>query len=147
MEQTQQTVPPTSSEEAIGDAYVRALAARDPMRLQACFQPDVQLRALVPPGFQESEGSAAVIARLESWFGAAESIEILRKDIHRVANRVHVRYRFREHYSDGDSEIIEQDAYCDVREGLIEAIDILCSGHQPEPRDEATMELPSSSFV
>jgi hypothetical protein len=147
MEKTQQTVPPTSSEEAIGDAYVRALADRDPMRLQACFQPDVQLRALVPPGFQESEGSTAVIARLESWFGAAESIEILSKDIYHVANRLHVRYRFREHYSDGDSEIIEQDTYCDVREGLIEAIDILCSGHQPEPMDEATLEPPSSSFV
>jgi hypothetical protein len=147
MEKTQQTLPPTLSEEALGDAYVRALADRDPMRLQACFQPDVQLRALVPPGFQESEGSAAVIARLESWFGAAETIEILRKDIYHVANRLHVRYRFREHYSDGDSEIIEQDTYCDVREGLIEAIDILCSGHQSEPRDEATLEPPSSSFV
>jgi hypothetical protein len=137
LERTQQTMAPRMSEEAVGEAYVRALADRDSKRLQACFQPDVHLRALVSPGFQESEGSAAVIARLESWFGAAESIEILRKDIYHVANRLHVRYRFREHYSDGDSEMIEQDAYCDVREGLIEAIDILCSGHQPEPKDEA----------
>jgi len=137
LERTQQTVAPTMSEEAVGQAYVRALADRDSKRLQACFQPDVHLRALVPPGFQESKGSAAVIARLESWFGAAESIEILRKDVYHVANRLHVRYRFREHYSDGESEIIEQDAYCDVREGLIEAINILCSGHLPEPKDEA----------
>jgi TusA-related sulfurtransferase len=136
MDKTQQTVAPEISEEAVGDAYVRALAGRDSMRLQACFQPDVRLRALVPPGLQESEGFAAVTARLESWFGAAESIEILRKDVYHVANRLHVRYRFREHYSDGDSEIIEQDAYCNVREGLIEAIDILCSGHLPESKGE-----------
>lgn len=137
MEKTQQKEASTINEQALGDTYVRALADRDSKRLQACFQPGVQLRALVPAGFQESEGSAAVIARFESWFGAAESIEILRKDIYHVADRLHVRYRFREHYSDGDSEIIEQDAYCDVREGLIEAIDILCSGHQPEPRHDA----------
>lgn len=126
------------SEEALGEAFVRALADRDSKGLQACFHPDVRLRALVPPGFQESSGLAAVLARLESWFGAAESIEILRKDVYHVANRLHVRYRFREHYSDGESEIIEQDAYCDVRQGLIEAIDFLCSGHLPEPGDEAT---------
>lgn len=126
------------NEEAIGEAYVNALAERNSKKLQACFQPEVQLRALVPPGFQESTGSAAVLARLESWFGAAESIEILRKDIYHVANRLHVRYRFREHYSDGESEIIEQDAYCGIREGLIEAIDVLCSGHLPEPRNEVT---------
>lgn len=126
------------SEEALGEAFVRALADRDSKGLQACFHPDVQLRALVPPGFQESSGLPAVLARLESWFGAAESIEILRKDVYHVANRLHVRYRFREHYSDGESEIIEQDAYCDVRQGLIEAIDFLCSGHLPEQREEAT---------
>jgi TusA-related sulfurtransferase len=125
------------SEEAAGEAFVRALADRDSNALQACFHPDVQLRALVPPGYQESTGSTAVLARLESWFGAAESIEILRKDLYHVADRLHVRYRFRERYSDGESEIIEQDAYCEVREGLIEAIDILCSGHRPEPKNEA----------
>ena len=137
MEKTQQVAAPRLSEDAVSDAYVRALADRDSKRLQACFQPDIHLRALVPPGFQESEGAAAVTARLESWFGAAERIEIVRKDIYHVANRLHVRYRFREHYSDGDSEIIEQDAYCNVREGFIEAIDILCSGHLPEPKAQA----------
>ena len=121
----------------MGEAFVHALADRNVGRLQACLHPDVLLRALVPPGFQESEGLEAVIARLESWFGAAESIELLKKDIYHVSNRLHIRYRFGEHYSDGDSEIIEQDAYCYVHQGQIATIDVLCSGHLPMPGNAA----------
>ena len=52
------------------------------------------------------------------------------------SDRLHIRYRFRERYSDGESEIIEQDAYCDLREGAIVAMDLLCSGHRPELPDK-----------
>lgn len=137
METTRQSSTPPEGEEAIGEAFVNALADRSPKRLEACFHPEVQLRALVPPGLQESTGFEEVLARLESWFGAADRIEILKKEVYRVSDRLHVRYRFGEHYSDGDSEVIEQDAYCDVQDGRIVAIDILCSGHRPAPRAEA----------
>jgi len=131
METTRQAVAAANGEEALGEAFVDALADRNPKRLQACFDPDVQLRALVPPGLQESTGFEEVLARLESWFGAPESIQVLKKEVYHVSDRLHVRYRFGEHYSDGDSEIIEQDAYCEVQDGRIVAIDILCSGHRP----------------
>jgi TusA-related sulfurtransferase len=133
MERTQQTAAPIDAEEAIGEAFVAALAERSRERLQVCVHQDVRLRALVPPGFQESEGFEAVIARLESWFGYAERIEVLKKEVYHVANRLHIRYRFGEHYADGDSEVIEQDAYCFVHEGRIATIDLLCSGHLPAP--------------
>ena len=125
----ERTVAPAMSEEAIGEAFVDALASRDSKRLEGYFHPEVRLRALVPSGFQESEGVTSVMRRFESWFGEAERIQILRKEVYSVTNRLHIGYRFREYYSDGDSEIIEQDAYCDVRQGLIEAMDFLCSGH------------------
>lgn len=125
-------------EEATGEDLVVALSDRDSGRLEACFHPEVRLRALVPPGFQEHKGRSAVVARLNSWFAGAENIQVLEKNVYRVADRLHIRYRFRESYSDGESEIIEQDAYCDLREGQIVAIDLLCSGHRPEPRDKAT---------
>ncbi len=125
-------------EETIGESFIAALAARSRERLESCLSPDVRLRALVPPGFQESDGFEAVLARLESWFGYADTIEVLEKDIHHVSHRLHIRYRFGEHYSDGDSEVIEQDAYCRVRGGRIEAIDVLCSGHVPVGAEPAT---------
>jgi TusA-related sulfurtransferase len=133
MESAQQTATPIAAEEAIGEAFMIALAERSRERLQVCVHPDVRLRALVPSGFQESEGFEAVIARLESWFGYADRIEVLKKEIYHVSNRLHIRYRFGEHYSDGDLEVIEQDAYCFVHDGQIAAIDLLCSGHLPAP--------------
>ena len=125
-----------SVEEARGEDFIIALSDRSSEGLEACLHPEVRMRALVPPGFQEHEGRSAVVARLNSWFETAESIQVLEKHVYRIADRLHIRYRFRERYSDGESEIIEQDAYCDLRDGQIAAIDLLCSGHRPESRDE-----------
>jgi len=124
--------PATDVDEATGEDFVVALSDRDSERLEACLHPEVRLRALVPSGFQEQRGPTAVVARLNSWFAEAESIQVLEKNVYRVADRLHIRYRFRERYSDGASEIIEQDAYCDLREGQIATMDLLCSGHRPE---------------
>jgi TusA-related sulfurtransferase len=126
-----------SVEEATGEDFVVALSDRDSERLEACFHPEIRMRALVPSGFQEQRGRSAVVARLNSWFAEAESIQVLEKNVYRVADRLHIRYRFRELYADGESEIIEQDAYCDLREGQIAAMDLLCSGHRPERREVA----------
>ena len=127
----------TSAEESTGEDFIVALSDRDTQRLESCLHPDVRLRALVPSGFQEQKGTAAVASRLKSWFAEAESIQVLEKDLHRVSDRLHIRYRFREHYSDGESELIEQDAYFGLREGTITNIDLLCSGHRPEKSPKA----------
>ncbi len=131
-----QATPEMSVEEAKGEDFIIALSGRDAAKLEACLHDEVVMRALVPSGFQEHKGRPAVVARLNFWFEGAESIQVLEKHVYRVADRLHIRYRFRERYSDGESEIIEQDAYCDLREGQIAAIDLLCSGHRSEKRDE-----------
>lgn len=119
------------TEKAAGEAFVEALAARDSSRLRAALHPEVHLRALVPSGFKESIGTDAVVARLESWFAEAERLTVAVKKVSYVSDRLRVQYRFDEQYPDGDSEVIEQDAYCSVREGRIDSIDLLCSGHLP----------------
>ncbi len=121
-----------SVEEATGEDFIVALSDRDSARLEACLHPDVRMRALVPSGLREREGPAAVVSQIKSWFAEAESIQVLEKSVYRVADRLHIRYRFRELYSDGESEIIEQNAYCDLHEGTITVIDLVCSGHRPE---------------
>ena len=133
------SVSPTRSvDEATAEEFVVALSDRDAPRLESCLHPEVRMRALVPSGFQELEGSSAVVAKLNSWFAEAESIQVLEKKLYRVADRLHVRYSFRERYSDGETEIIEQDAYFDLREGSIVAINLLCSGHRPELNNKVT---------
>ena|SRR2546422_5304767 len=125
-----------SVDETTGEDFVVALSDRDSERLEACFLPEVRMRALVPSGFQELKGASAVVGRLNSWFAQAESIQVLEKNVYRVADRLHIRYRFRERYSDGESKIIEQDVNCGLREGAIVTMDLLCSGHRPELRDK-----------
>ena len=126
-----------SVEEATAEEFVVALSDRDTERLEACLHPEVRMRALVPSGPQELRGPSAVAAKINSWFAEAEGIQVLEKRVYKVADRLHVRYRLREQYADGELEIIEQDAYCDFRQGAIAAIDLLCSGHRPESRGEA----------
>ena len=136
------TQKPTSRvmgvEEATAEEFIVALSDRDPERLEACMHPEIRMRALVPSGPLELKGPPAVVAKLNTWFAEPESIQVLEKEVYRVADRLHIHYRFREHYSGDETEIIEQDAYCDFHDGAIVAIDLLCSGHRPESaRDES----------
>ncbi len=138
MESAHETANLERTEIAAGEAFVDALAARDSTRLRAALHPEAHLRALVPSGFKESIGSDAVAARMESWFAGAERLTVVSRKVSHVSDRLRVQYRFDEHYSDGDSEVIDQDAYCGVREGRIDSIDLLCSGHLPGPAAPGT---------
>ncbi len=138
MENLREEVDVEQTEKTAGEAFVDALAARDSRRLRAALHPETHLRALVPSGFKESIGLDAVAARIESWFAEAESLNLVSKKVSHVSDRLRIQYRFDEHYPDGDSEVIEQDAYCSVREGRIDSIDLLCSGHLPGPARPAT---------
>jgi len=117
---------------SVGDEFVAALAGRDTKRLRACFRTHVKLRALVPSGPQAHEGADGVTGTLLGWFGGAERLRLLESSSGPLGGRLHVSFRFQEIYSDGDSEVIEQHAFCDVVDGRIAAMDLVCSGHQPE---------------
>jgi len=134
MEATQTTPVTTTTRDATstGEAFVAALANRDFEKLEACFHPEVQFRALIPPGLRERNGSAEAAAQLKAWFSGADRMQLLQKEVYPLSERVHISYRLRELYSDGETEVIEQHAFCDVREGLIESMDLLCSGFLPE---------------
>ncbi len=116
---------------SLGERFVAALADRDSKRLEACFDSKARLRALVPPGPQEHRGAQVIARVFAAWFGDADTIQLVDSDSEPVADRLHVRYRFRESYKDGDSELIEQDAFCLVDQGRILAMDLVCSGHRP----------------
>jgi hypothetical protein len=112
---------------ALGDAFVEALARKDFSALAACFAADAHLRALIPPGVREATTRAGVTSYLKSWFGSAERLELLHSSAGTLADRLHLTYRFRVHAADGP-RIVEQHAYCEVRNGAIQQMDLLCSG-------------------
>jgi len=122
----------------VGTEFIAALVTRDSSRLQTCFHPEARLRALVPSGPQEHQGSAAVAGRFTDWFRQADGLQVLDQQVDTIADRLHLRYRFRETYADGDTEVIEQDAFCEIKDEKIVAMDLVCSGHQSERRGPET---------
>jgi TusA-related sulfurtransferase len=116
------------------ESFVKALVARDFSQLEACLSPRVRFRALVPVGLREREGAKETATLLRSWFEGVDRFEVLDSGVQPIAHRAHVWYRLREFYADGDSEVIEQNAFCEVEEGRISSMDLVCSGHLPEPR-------------
>lgn len=122
-----------SSPRRLGGEFVAALADRDAPRLEACLSTGVRLRALVPSGVVEHQGLAAVVRRIMSWFEDPDRIEVVEKNERPVAGRLHLSYKLREYYSDGAPTVIHQDAVCDTQDGRFTGIDLLCSGHLPDP--------------
>ena len=121
---------------SVGGLLLEALAARDFDLMTACFTPDATMRALVPRGFRECAGAAQIVECLRGWFGGAAEFEVLDGTVGEVGGRVHVAWRLRLRPTpSGDDawHVVEQQAYLRTHE-RIEAVDLLCSGFQPDPR-------------
>src|SRR5436190_24273110 len=114
----------------VGAAWIEALAAQDFEKLQSLLAPDVRFRALIPPGQREDATAADVAARVGGWFGDADPLELVDSEVGRFAGRLHMSYRF-DAFEEGRWHAVEQQAYFDVQEGRITAMDLLCSGFRP----------------
>ena len=101
-----------------------------------CFEPKATMRALLPPGLAQCEGAPQIVDSIRSWFGGAEEFEVLDGTVGEVGGRMHVAWRLRMHptpWGDDSWHVIEQQAYLRADE-RIAAIDLLCSGFQPDTR-------------
>jgi ketosteroid isomerase-like protein len=113
--------------------FVQALTQRDFAALHNCLHPDVQFRAVVPPGPFELNGSAPVTTKFETWFGEHEIFEVLDAVIGQVGTRMYLRWRLRvaAAATPHDGRIVEQHVFATGTKA-IETLDLLCSGFQPE---------------
>jgi hypothetical protein len=112
------------------DSFVKRLAVRDFEGLAACLDPDVRLRAVIPPGPEEHYGRAAATGRFADWFADAVSFELVEHRIEPFVDRWLVTYRISLDEGDGPRRV-EQHLFCDLGAELIERIDLLCSGFRP----------------
>ena len=116
-------------------AFLDALVARDFGRLTDAIAPRATMRALVPPGHLDWEGREQVAGRFTFWFGGTDDFEVLEQGAEDVGGRALLRWRFRLRQERlGDAwQVIEQVAFCDVApDGLVERVDLLCSGFRAE---------------
>ena len=77
----------------LGTRFVTAVAARDEAALAACFVPDVEFRALTPPGLRERKGAVETVALYSRWFGDSTDLHLLRSRGDEVGDRLHLSYR------------------------------------------------------
>jgi hypothetical protein len=83
----------------------------------------------------DREGPDAVTEAFSSWFGDAEDFELVDATVGEVGGRLHLSWRLRVRpapFGIGEGwHVIEQQAYADATE-TIDALDLLCSGFNPE---------------
>ena len=121
-----------SSATDLGDVFVTALVDGDAPRLAGTLDPDVQMRALLPPGPIEVLGAEAVAGKFAAWFGSAEEVQLMGSASDAVADRLHVSYRLRVRRSGDLWNVVEQHLLCAHDGGRITALDLVCSGFRPE---------------
>lgn len=110
--------------------FLDALGRRDFDQLGAQFDPFPRARLLTPSALAMPAEASGVADRFRQWFGGADVFEVAQSEVSEVGRCVSIRYRLhlREH---GQWYVCEQQAYCRLKDGLIERIDLLCSGFQP----------------
>lgn len=121
--------------EAVGARFLAGICSQDWAQVESCFAPDARFRALIPSGLREGE-SAAAAGYLRQWLGDADQLVLLDSDVRYIQDRLAIRYRLRAH--EGQWHVGEQQVYCDVRDGWIERMDLLCSGFRPEMQGAGT---------
>jgi len=123
----------TTTATTAGEAFARAVAAKDQAALCAVLSDTIDFQALTPGRVfrAESGAEAAVEVILGTWFARAQMDELCAVTTGQVAGREHVAYRVRVH-AGVDEYLIEQQAYYDTADdGRICWMRVLCSGYQP----------------
>lgn len=127
---------PTRARWSVGGLFLEALAARDFARMSDCFEPAATMRALLPRGLTECDGATPIVENFRTWFGRAQEFEVLDGTVGEVGGRLHVAWRLRVSptpWGDDTWHVIQQQAYQQADE-RISAMDLLCSGFQPDAR-------------
>ncbi len=118
----------------IGARLVGAVASQDAATLAQCFAPDVEFRALTPPGFRERTGAVEAASLISRWFGDSTQLDLLDSHSSVIGDRLHISYRFAG-VEKGEEFVVEQHLVCTIADGKIVGADLLCSGFRPRASD------------
>lgn len=121
-----------TTDNALGAAFVAAVAAQDFAGLHSCFDPNVRFRALTPSHVWAHFGAASAVATIRDWFGDAQRMDLMASRIEHVGDRLSLSYLLRVQETDV-RELCEQRAYRITAGDRISDISMICSGFRPEP--------------
>jgi hypothetical protein len=116
----------------VGREFVRCLAAKDADALATLLSPKIDFRGITPSNEWRATTHAGVLEILfGSWFEPQDHVrEILEVRTEPIADRLHLAYRLRVE-SEGETYLVEQQAYFDAEDGRIARMSMLCSGFRP----------------
>ncbi len=116
--------------EEVGRAFVDALSRREFERAAALFREDATLQAIPPSGYRERHGRAEIEAQLRHWLDYCSATELAWSLVEPLGDRLHVAYRFNAQ-KDGQPRLFEQHGFCELVDGSIASIRLVCSGCRP----------------
>ena len=119
--------------------FTAALAARDAAALRSLFGSEVDFRALTPGRVWEARTPDALVndVILGCWFESGDVIERIESVQHgRVGTRTRIGYRLRVQNASGTFSV-EQQAFCDLTDGKVSWMRVLCSGFVPVAETDA----------
>jgi hypothetical protein len=134
--------PAVSGEASANDLahrFTAALATRDAAMLRSLFGSEVDFRALTPGRLWEADTPDALIndVILGSWFEPSDVIQRIESVQHgQVGTRTRIGYRLRVQNPSG-TFTVEQQAFCDLTDGKITWLRVLCSGFVPLAETDA----------
>lgn len=114
------------------DTLPRAIAAGDAGLIARCFHPDVRFRALTPNTERRGASADDAVAIIADWFREKRDLVLLDATVTPVMGRTKASWRIA-CVRDGAPHVVEQVAYCDVADGRITDMALVCSGFRPTP--------------
>lgn len=124
------TVNGQASASDLAHRFAAALAARDAAALLSLFGSEVDFRGLTPGRVWEARTADALVndVILGSWFEPTDVIQRIESVQHgQIGTRTRFGYRLRVENA-GGTFIVEQQAFCDLTDGVITWLRVLCSG-------------------
>ena len=118
----------------IAETWLGSFTTGDFDGVAALFDPDVEMRALLPHGPHAYNGREEVTGRFKFWFGTGDESRSVHAEARAVEDRVELSYGFQIlNGAEGAKpgwQSIEQRAFCDIGT-MIERVDLVCSGFRP----------------
>ena len=122
-----------ASASGLAHRFTAALAAKDAAALRSLFGSEVDFRALTPGRVWEARTPDELIddVILGFWFEPGDVIQRIESVQHgQLGTRTRIGYRLRVANS-GGTYTVEQQAFCDLTDGKITWLRVLCSGFIP----------------
>lgn len=113
----------------IGNKFIDNLSEKQFNNLAHLFSENILFRALIPSSLRTSNNPNQTASTIKNWFYVddSEKYEILDSKVEVLVDCLHIYYKIFETYK-GSPYNVEQHLYCEVTDGKIDKLSLICSG-------------------